>query len=657
MLTTIVAHAVQISETEGGSIFEFDDLSQRFHLRATYGTSQDLIQAIRKARIRLGQTVVGQAALQRQPLQVPDIAKGSNDPHLAALRQAGWRSLLAVPLLREDRIVGALIVRRQSTGEFPQETVALLQTFGTQSALAIHNARLYEELEEKSRQLEEASSHKSEFLASMSHELRTPLNAIIGFSEVLLERMFGDLNAKQEEYLHDILTSGRNLLQLINEVLDLSKVEAGRMELELGSVYLPDVLERGLTMVRERASRHGIALGLEVDPRIELVEADEQKVRQVVFNLLSNAVKYTPNGGRMDVRTRLVEGEVQVEVRDTGIGIAPEDQERIFESFQQGAHGATMKREGTGLGLTLSRRFVELHGGRIWVESEVGAGSTFTFALPARQPGAGAHVAACEAPAAEAETAAGAGPAILLVEDEKYSADLLTLYLSGAGYKVVVVRDGEEGLQLTRRLHPAGILLDVFMPRLDGWEFLTRLKADPAIADIPVIIVSMLDERGKGFASGAAGYLVKPVKRDDLLATLQRFNLPARTPQRLVKVLAVDDDPLATELIEAVLQPEGFMVLRATGGEEGVRLARQESPSVIILDLIMPEVDGFAVVERLRADPATADLPILILTSKSMTAEEKDRLRGQISYLAHKAEFDRGPFLDLVRELCPVGAT
>ena len=262
---------------------------------------------------------------------------------------------------------------RKAPGEFAPEVVDLLRTFATQSALAIQNARLFLEIEDKSRQLEVASQHKSEFLANMSHELRTPLNAIIGFSEVLGERMFGELNEKQDEYLKDIHASGQHLLSLINDILDLSKIEAGRMELELTDFNLPATLDNALTLVRERAGRRGIALGLTVDERLEQIRADERKVRQVVLNLLSNAIKFTPEGGRIEVRAVPVDGMVEISVSDTGVGIAPEDQEAIFEEFRQ-VGTAAKKVEGTGLGLALSRKFVELHGGRIWVKSQVGVG-------------------------------------------------------------------------------------------------------------------------------------------------------------------------------------------------------------------------------------------------------------------------------------------
>jgi signal transduction histidine kinase len=273
-------------------------------------------------------------------------------------------------------------VRRKATGEFRPEVIELLKTFATQSVLAIQNARLFREIEEKSQQIEAANRHKSEFLANMSHELRTPLNAIIGFSEVLQERYFGELNEKQAEYTDDILTSGRHLLSLINEILDLSKVEAGRMELELAAFYLPLAIDNARTFVRERATNHGITLEVKVDERIGDIVGDERKIKQILLNLLSNAVKFTPEGGRITISARPTNGSVEISVTDTGIGIAEEDQPKIFEEFRQVGSDYAHKVEGTGLGLTLAKKFVELHGGRIWVESEVGKGSTFVFTLP-----------------------------------------------------------------------------------------------------------------------------------------------------------------------------------------------------------------------------------------------------------------------------------
>ncbi len=308
---------------------------------------------------------------------------------ITGLVGAGIRSLLAVPMLRGTTAVGAIVVHTWETARpFTEAQTDLLRTFADQAVIAIENVRLFKELQasnreiaEKSRQLEVASQHKSEFLANMSHELRTPLNAIIGFSEILSEKMFGELNEKQEEYSKDIHASGQHLLSLINDILDLSKIEAGRMELELTDFHLPTALDNALTLVRERAGRRNIALQMSVGERLGEVRADERKIRQVVLNVLSNAIKFTPEGGRIEVSAVPRDGLVEVSVSDTGVGIAPEDQEAVFEEFRQ-VGTAEKKAEGTGLGLTLCRKFIELHGGRIWVLSQVGVGSTFTFTIP-----------------------------------------------------------------------------------------------------------------------------------------------------------------------------------------------------------------------------------------------------------------------------------
>jgi two-component system, NtrC family, sensor kinase len=383
VLSTIVGRAVQLSGTDGGTIFEYDESAEEFMARATLNPDEGQSALLRAIRLRRGEGAVGQMAVTRQPIQIPDIAaEGAYESRIrGAMLDAGTRSVLAIPLLHEEQLVGGLVVTRRVPGAFTVEVVDLLRTFATQSALAIQNARLFREIEVKSRQLEVASQHKSEFLANMSHELRTPLNAIIGFSEVLTERLFGDLNEKQEEYLKDIYASGTHLLSLINDILDLSKIEAGRMELELTAFDLPQAIDNALTLVRERAGRRGIALHQSVEEHLGEIKGDERKVKQVLLNLLSNALKFTPEGGRVDVRAGMVDGMAEISVTDTGMGIAPADQEAVFEEFRQ-VGTADKKVEGTGLGLTLCRKFIELHGGKIWVKSELGKGSTFTFTIP-----------------------------------------------------------------------------------------------------------------------------------------------------------------------------------------------------------------------------------------------------------------------------------
>jgi signal transduction histidine kinase len=386
VLDTIVSRASQLAGGAGCSIFEYDAGAERFQLRATHNYDAEFVAALRAVPLRKGEGLMGRAAEMREPVQVPDIAQpGAYQSSVRdTLIRFGYRALLAVPLVREDQIIGSLSFNRKAPGEFLPEVVDVLRTFATQSALAIQNARLFREIADKSAQLEAASRHKSEFLANMSHELRTPLNAIIGFSEVLTERMFGELNEKQDEYLRDIHASGQHLLSLINDILDLSKIEAGRMELERSAFDLPSAIENALILVRERASRRGIRLGSTIDDRLGAIDGDERKVKQVLLNLLSNALKFTPEGGRIDVGARVDGDRAEISVADTGIGIALADQDAVFEEFRQ-VGTADKKAEGTGLGLALSRKFIELHGGRIWVQSQLGAGATFTFTLPLRQ--------------------------------------------------------------------------------------------------------------------------------------------------------------------------------------------------------------------------------------------------------------------------------
>jgi signal transduction histidine kinase/ActR/RegA family two-component response regulator len=517
VLATIAKHAVELSGTDGGSIMEYAEQDRSFTVRSVYRTEPSVVEKLHTIRIDLDETLVGLAARQRRPLAVTDLDATDLDPHLAVLHEAGWRAVLAVPMLRDDRIVGALVVRRKRTGDFSEETLDLLETFASQSAIALLNAQLYRELKEQSFELELASRHKSEFLASMSHELRTPLNAVLGFSEVLLERMFGDINERQEEYLRDIHGSGKHLLELLNEILDLSKVEAGRMELEYTSFDLRPVLEETVSMLRERAGAHGIDLRVEIADDVGAIYSDELRLKQVLLNLVTNAVKFTGDGGSVVVRAARRATSVDITVTDTGIGVPDGDRERIFESFQQGGRGSS-REEGTGLGLTLSRRIVELLGGRMWLESRVGVGSTFGFSIPARDRSPG-----------EAEREGGPGRVlgeVVVIEDDRPSLDLMTAYLSGASLKVTTARDGPSGLEAVRRVRPDAVLLDIRLPGIDGWSVLEALKGEPETRDIPVIVVSIVDERARGVALGAAAYLVKPVSRDDLLTALAAAGAP-----------------------------------------------------------------------------------------------------------------------------------
>jgi signal transduction histidine kinase len=379
VLASVAEHATRLCDATATSIYELDGGM----LRRTAFHGPDALLGSETLPCT-EDTLTGRTIAQAKPIHVHDMAAERENFPLSweFARRYGHHTTLTVPLLREGRPFGVMFLRRTVVRPFTEKQIALSLAFADQAAIAMENVRLFSELQRKTRQLEIADKHKSEFLANMSHELRTPLNAIIGFSEVLQARMFGELNAKQAEYLADIHESGRHLLSLINDILDLSKIEAGRMELELSEFDLRAALQNALTLVRERAQRHGIALSLELAPEVGTIRADERKVKQIVLNLLSNAVKFTPDGGRVELRARMDGGRVEVSVADTGIGIAAEDQRTVFEEFRQVGRDYTKKAEGTGLGLALTRRFIELHGGSIALDSAPGRGSTFTFTVP-----------------------------------------------------------------------------------------------------------------------------------------------------------------------------------------------------------------------------------------------------------------------------------
>jgi len=383
VLSTIVAKAVQLSGTEAGTIYVFDDESQEFKLRATYGMDDGLVTALRDRHIRMGETVIGRAVSQRRPVQIYDVQHDPSGPVLDVILRAGFRAHLTIPLLGADRIVGALVVRRKEAGEFSQNAVDLLQAFGTQSVLAIQNARLFAEIEDKSRLLEEASRHKSQFLANMSHELRTPLNAIIGVTEMLREDA-ESLNQDLEP-LDRVLGAGRHLLSLINDILDLSKIEAGRMELQLEDFALAPLIDGVVKTIEPLAAKNENRVAVSCDAAIGTLHADEMRLRQTLLNLMSNANKFTERGViSVDARQRPENGRdwITIAVADTGIGMTPEQMSKLFQEFSQADASTTRKYGGTGLGLAISKRFCQMMGGDITVESEPGTGSVFTVHLP-----------------------------------------------------------------------------------------------------------------------------------------------------------------------------------------------------------------------------------------------------------------------------------
>jgi two-component system, NtrC family, sensor kinase len=635
VLTTIVAKATQLSNTEAGAIYVFDDAGREFRLRATYGMDDAIIAAIRDRHIHIGETAIGRAVELRAPMQIPDIQNDSSSV-LDVIVRAGFRALLTVPLLGADRVVGALVVRRKAPGEFAKSTVDLLQTFAAQSVLAIQNARLFQEIEEKGRELAQASQHKSQFLANMSHELRTPLNAIIGVTEMLRED--ADETKQDLEPFDRVLGAGRHLLALINDILDLSKIEAGRMELHLESFALAPLIEDAGKTIEPMAIKNGNRIVIDCPSDLGAIHADQTRFRQALLNLASNANKFTQNGVvTIAVRAqRLEDGDwITVAVTDTGIGMTPEQMGKLFQEFSQADASTTRKYGGTGLGLVISRRFCQMMGGDITVESKPGEGSTFTISLPRTVQSEPALITQARAQPVNQIAEGTEDPLILVVDDDATVRELVKRHLERAGFAVVTAGGGQEGLRLVRELQPAAVTLDIMMPDLDGWTVLAAIKGDPALAGIPVVLMSIVDQKNRGYALGAADYLVKPVDRTKLVKTLT--GICGSTAGR---ALLVDDDDVVRRSVRQALEPIGWNVTEAENGQIAIKSLTAARPDVIILDLMMPKMDGFEFLDELRGRPDWQDIPVVVITAKELTQQERTRLNGGVERIIQKSDRD-----------------
>ncbi|HLB05447.1 MAG TPA: response regulator [Thermodesulfobacteriota bacterium] len=523
-------------------------------------------------------------------------------------------------------------------------------------------SRRNEDLASANLRLREMDRLKSEFLANMSHELRTPLTAIIGFSELLVDRIMGELSEEQAGSVENILTSGQHLLKLINDILDLSKIEAGKMELHMEAFQLGTIIGFVKKTVSPLVERKGQTLKVEVADGIPDICADPGKIKQLLLNLVGNAVKFTPNGGTITIGADFKDNYFAISVTDTGIGIRHEDREKIFQEFQQAESSTSREYGGTGLGLTLTKRLTEMHGGKIEVESEVGKGSKFIAYLPLRiekrpplieeRIGVGPEKPTVEVgiltrPQPRPETQ----PLILVVEDDPKLSKLLTVYLDQAGYRVETAMDGEEAIKKAKQLQPFAITLDIMLPKKDGWVVMQELKEVPETRDIPVIIVSMVENQELGFSLGAADYLVKPVSREDLLESIWVCSYGIRESKGTANVLVVDDEPRIVEFLSTILKKEGFQVSSATGGEEGLRMAIEELPDFIILDLMMPKVNGFEVIRELKKNPLTRDIPVLVLTAKDLSREEKDKLLSDVARVVQKGGISKDELVEEIKKM------
>lgn len=574
-----------------------------------------------------------------------------------------WR-VSAIPIKNEDgRITGVL-----KTG--------LDITAHRQSEERLLQAKL---------EAEEANNSKSEFLANMSHELRTPLNSIIGFSDILLERIFGELNEKQFRYVSNISTSGKNLLVLINDILDLSKVEAKRMDLHYSEFSIYTVFEEVKTVLSPLAQAKFLEVTFNVESGFKTLEADRGRLIQILYNLVSNAIKFTPNGGKVAVYCKKSGDRALISVIDTGIGISAEDQMRLFQPFTQLDASATRQHRGTGLGLALVKKIVNLHQGDIWVESELGKGSNFTFVIPLRKPLDLRNASEVELEDVIIEFEMNKAAAlsvkenvevshedielpeihlpekgntkqelILVVDDDKSSSELLSIILKDAGYNVALLHSGKSVLKAAKSLKPDIITLDVFLPDTNGWLVLKQLKNDPYTAFIPVLIVSMTDNNELGITLGATYSFTKPVKRIELVTSLKEItdNFRFESP----KVLIIDDDENAVELLSSMIEPEGFETIKAYSGKEGIeKLFSEQQPDIVILDLMMPETSGFDVISSLRGNERTKDIPLIVCTSGEFTEknleELNDELKRHLISIMKKGTFGRKELINRIKQL------
>ncbi len=633
------------------------------HLKVTVGTyarDEDYM------RIPIGTMRVGRIAEDRKPSLVNDLAKDGYIHNPEWIKKEGIVAFAGYPLMLGDELLG--VIALFSKRPISDEEFKMLGSFADRTAMAIQNAKLHLEItelnqnlerkvSERTRELEianiklkKADRMKSEFLANMSHELRTPLNAIIGFAEVLRDGLCGKLNDNQESAVIDIYESGKHLLRMINDILDLSKVEAGKMELQLEEFSLKEAIDEIQSIIRDMANKKGLGLQVFISDKVSNIYADQVKFKQIMYNLLSNAIKFTINGS-ITISADCDDENYIISVQDTGIGIEPKNFEVIFDEFKQLDSSRSRQYEGTGLGLALTKRLVELHGGKIWVESEgLGHGSKFSFTIPKikqeQKSLAETHI---HEPIQIPSLKPHKGKKILIVEDNEHAAQLLRIYLTEVGYETEVAVDGEEAIKKAKQILPFAITLDIMLPKKDGWQVMQELKDFPDTSNIPIIITSIIDDEGLGFSLGAVGYLVKPLDKDQLIGILDKIELTSE--QQNPKVLIIDDNEDDVRLMESILTNEKFSVLKAYNGDDGIDLIFREKPDLIILDLMMPRKNGFDVVKTVWENPEIRDIPIIISTMKEITQEDRDRLNSKVMSIIQKGIDAKEHILQAIRHI------
>ena len=639
-LQTLLTKSVNLIRERFGfyhaSVFLIDESGSYAVVQASTGKAgEEMLQ--RKHRLLVGsRSTVGQAAAQREPVIINDTQQSKI--HRPNPLLPNTRAEAAIPLIAGERLIGILDVQSVQANAFTPEAVRMLRLLATQLAVAVENTQAYEVERQALEEMRRADELKSQFLANMSHELRTPLNSIIGFSRVILKGIDGPITETQQQDLTAIYNAGQHLLGLINDILDLSKIEAGKMELAFEEVDIADLVNSVMSTAVGLVKDKPVKLKKDIQEDLPLIHADPIRVRQVLLNLVSNAAKFTEKG-YIEIFARMEKGphglpEILVGVKDTGPGIPPEAQNKLFKPFSQVDASPTRKTGGTGLGLSISRNLVEMHGGRIWVESEVGKGSTFYFTLPAIQ-----------AP----QSATDKGERIILaIDDERDIIHLYQRYLTPLGYRVVPLTDPHMAVARARELKPSAILLDIMMPGRDGWQVLQDLKKHSETKAIPVIIASILEKHEKGFSLGAADYITKPINEEDLVRALRQVDPEGQ----INNILVVEDDDADRHLITRLLNEVGtFTISTAKNGEEALQRIHEQRPDAIILDLLLPDLDGFSVLEEVRAIPAWQDIPIIVFTAADLSPADLARLHAASQALVQKGAQGTEALLQQLQQL------
>ncbi len=624
-------------EAEIAYVALLDEETGTIHFPYTFG--EEL------APIKFGEGLTSKVIQSNQPLLINQ----GLDEQLVEIGAAkiGAQSLsyLGVPIVLGGKAVGVLSVQSTSKeGMYSEADECLLSTIATSVGTALQNARLYADAKRAREEAEQANAAKSTFLANMSHELRTPLNAIIGFTRIVRRKAEGVLPEKQVENLDKVLISAEHLLNLINTVLDIAKIEAGRMDVQAANFRIAALIDL-CANTAQPLLRPGVQLDKEVDEDLNLIYSDQDKIKQIILNLLSNAAKFTHKGRIVIAAGRGEDGRLHISVSDTGIGISAEALPRIFKEFQQADNSTTRQYGGTGLGLSISRNLARLLGGDLTVESEFGAGSTFTLAIPLQYTPStlsGAEElqpkpAAEPPPEATAPAPAGTSSArkrILVIDDDPDALYLLQENLDPHEFELIGTRNGHDGLRLAREHQPDAILLDILMPETDGWQVLHDLKNDADTTHIPVVLLTIVDKKAMGYRLGASDYLVKPLDPAVVREALDRV-IRGAGPRR-PRVLLIDDDPNVADILRQTLPEMDYLLDVAPDGIAGLKAVRENRPDIILLDLMMPRLDGFGVIERLRADPSTCDLPVIVVTGKELTAEESRRLNETVMLVMKK---------------------